>query len=176
MNLNNRRDLLKTLGATVTGGFVASSLGYAANETIQDWAFIGTGGRAQALMKALAQNIQGVRMAAVCDVWGVSIWPTEGQIAGSGAFPHEKLSGDPLDRKDIDAVVIGTPNHQHVAMLSSSPAHRGKRCLRREAANAPAGKKRPKPHSKRKTATNALCRWGSSSGACRNFRKANEHG
>ena len=83
MNLNNRRDMLKTLGAAVTGGFVASSLGYAANETIQV-GIIGTGGRAQVLMKALSQ-IPGVRMAAVCDVWDKHLADGR-EIAGAGAF------------------------------------------------------------------------------------------
>jgi predicted dehydrogenase len=116
MNLNNRRDMLKTLGAAVTGGFVASSLGYAANETIQV-GIIGTGGRAQALMKALAQ-IPGVRMAAVCDVWDKHLADGR-EIAGAGAFATKNYH-EILDRKDIDAVVIGTPNHQHVAMLSAA--------------------------------------------------------
>ena len=116
MDLNNRRDMLKAMGAAVTGGFMASSLGYAANETIQV-GIIGTGGRAQALMKALAQ-IPGVRMTAVCDVWDKHLADGK-EIAGSSAFATKNYR-EILDRKDIDAVVIGTPNHQHVPMLTEA--------------------------------------------------------
>src|SRR5690349_8289447 len=67
MGKQDRRQLLKDLGYTVTGGFAASALGYSANETIRVGC-IGTGGRAQVLMKTLAR-IPGVAIAAVCDVW-----------------------------------------------------------------------------------------------------------
>src|SRR3954451_16545353 len=112
MNLNNRREMLKTLGSTVTGGFVASRLGYGANETIEV-GIIGSGGRAQGLMKSLSA-IPGVRIAAVCDVWDQHL--AEGKaLADSSAFTTKDYR-QILDRKDIDAVLIGTPNHQHVPM------------------------------------------------------------
>src|SRR5262252_3167570 len=62
--MSNRREVLKGL---VTGGFLATGMGYAANETMRVGC-IGTGGRTQALMKALAR-IPGAQIAAVCDVW-----------------------------------------------------------------------------------------------------------
>ncbi len=116
MDLNNRRDMLKTLGALATGGFVARSTGYAANETIQV-GVIGTGGRAQMLMKAVAR-IPSVRMVAVCDVWDKHLADGK-EIAGPAAFSTKEYR-EILDRKDIDAVIIGTPNHQHVAMLTAA--------------------------------------------------------
>ncbi|MFZ0593738.1 MAG: Gfo/Idh/MocA family oxidoreductase [Bryobacteraceae bacterium] len=116
MDLNNRREILKTLGALATGGFVARNTGYAANETIQV-GVIGTGGRAQMLMKALAR-IPGVRMVAVCDVWDKHLADGK-ELAGPAAFSTKEYR-EILDRKDIDAVIIGTPNHQHVAMLTAA--------------------------------------------------------
>jgi predicted dehydrogenase len=116
MNLNNRREMLRALGALATGGFVAGSTGYAANETIQV-GVIGTGGRAQMLMKALVR-IPGVRMVAVCDVWDKHLADGK-EIAGPSAFSTKEYR-EILDRKDIDAVIIGTPNHQHVAMLAAA--------------------------------------------------------
>jgi predicted dehydrogenase len=112
MNLNSRREMLKAVGSAVTSGFVASRLGYAANDTI-GVGVIGTGGRAQVLMKSLA-TIPGVRIAAVCDVWDKHL--AEGkELAHSSAFTTKEYR-QILDRKDIDAVLIGTPNHQHVPM------------------------------------------------------------
>jgi predicted dehydrogenase len=112
MSENNRRQMLKDLGCAVTGGFMASTFGYAANETIRVGC-IGTGGRAQVLMKALAR-IPGVTMAAVCDVWDDNLAKGR-ELAAHGAFSARDYRAI-LDRKDIDAVLIGTPNHQHVPM------------------------------------------------------------
>ncbi len=112
MGGNNRRQLLRDLGCAVTGGFMASAFGYAANETIRVGC-IGTGGRAQVLMKALAR-IPGVTIAAVCDVWDDNLAKGR-ELAASGAFSTRDYRAI-LDRKDIDAVLIGTPNHQHVPM------------------------------------------------------------
>ena len=112
MSTSNRRQLLRDLGHTAAGGFAASALGYAANEAIQVGC-IGTGGRTQALMKALAR-ISGVRISAVCDVWDDNLAKGK-ELAAAGAFATRDYRAV-LERKDIDAVVIGTPNHQHVPM------------------------------------------------------------
>ena len=113
-----RRQLLRDFGYAATGGFVASALGYAANETIHVGA-IGTGGRAQVLMKALAR-IPGVEIAAVCDVWDESLSKGR-QLAAPGAFVTKDYRAV-LDRKDLDAVLIGTPNHQHVPITIAACA------------------------------------------------------
>ena len=118
MDRQDRRQLLKELGYTVAGGFAASGFGYAANESI-GVGCIGTGGRAQVLMKALAR-IPGVAITAVCDVWDDNLARGR-QLAASGAF----ATGDyraVLERKDVDAVLIGTPNHQHVPMTIAACA------------------------------------------------------
>ena len=79
----NRRQHLKDLGYAALGGYLATSRGYAANETITVGC-IGTGGRTQGLMRALAK-IPGVRIAAVCDVWDMHLAAGK-QLADPQAF------------------------------------------------------------------------------------------
>ncbi len=75
---------------------------------------IGTGGRCRGLMRSL-QHIAGVRLAAVCDIWDEH--RTAGQkLADANAFVTSDYRAL-LDRRDIDAVVIGAPDHWHVPMM-----------------------------------------------------------
>jgi predicted dehydrogenase len=74
---------------------------------------IGTGGRCRALMKPLA-TVPGVRIVAVADIWDNHL--AEGKkLADPTAFAT-KVYKELLDRKDVDAVVIGSPDHWHVPM------------------------------------------------------------
>lgn len=104
----HRRHFL--LGAAAASA--ASALAYPANETI-NIGCIGTGGRCRRLMNDLA-GVPGTRITAVCDIWDEALEQAR-QIAGSGAFVtrdyHELLA-----RSDIDAVLIGSPDHWHVPM------------------------------------------------------------
>jgi predicted dehydrogenase len=87
-------------------------LGRSALETI-NVGCIGTGGRCRGLMKSLA-GIKNVRLAAVCDVWDHAL--AEGKkLADPKAFSTKDFK-ELLSRKDIDAVVIGSPDHWHVPM------------------------------------------------------------
>lgn len=116
MSSMNRRTFLDRLAWTSTGllaaGYTATAKGFQANETIQVGC-IGTGGRCRRLMQALA-GIAGTRITAVCDVWDAAL--AEGRkLADPGAFAtkdHEQL----LARRDVDAVIIGTPDHWHVPL------------------------------------------------------------
>jgi predicted dehydrogenase len=111
-----RRKFLEQIGQSTAGllaaGYTATSAGYAANETLQVGC-IGTGGRCQRLMQVLAKT-SGVKLVAVCDVWDQHLRAAQ-SIAGGKAFAtkdyHELLA-----RKDVDAVVIGSPDHWHVPM------------------------------------------------------------
>ena len=114
MNLpRNRREFLEQLGLAsglVLAGYSATARGFAANETL-NIGCIGTGGRCQALMRAL-KEVSGVRVTAVCDIWDKHLASGK-QLADSGAFAtknHHEL----LARNDVDAVIIGTPDHLHV--------------------------------------------------------------
>jgi predicted dehydrogenase len=116
MESANRRDVLKDLGLAVTGGYLATSLGYSKNETI-NVGCIGTGGRAQTLMKSLVR-LPGVRITAVCDVWDQQVAAAQ-EIAGAGVFATKEYRRV-LERQDVDAVLIGAPNHQHVRLMTAA--------------------------------------------------------
>jgi predicted dehydrogenase len=83
---------------------------------------LGTGGRAQYLM-TLFKKVPTVEFAAVCDVYA----PARAQgleIAGLQAQSYVDYR-EVLDRKDIDAVLIGSPDHWHKQMLIDA-VHAGK--------------------------------------------------
>jgi len=111
----SRRSFVKTstataLGAAALGAPAANVLG--ANDVL-NIGLIGTGGRCRRLMQSLAQ-IQGVRMAAVCDVYEPNL-DLARKIADPKAFATASYH-EILRRKDIDAVLIGSPDHWHVLM------------------------------------------------------------
>ncbi len=99
-----RRDVLK--------GAAFSALSYSrvmgANDTI-GLGLIGAGGRGQYVM-SLFQRESGVQVRAVCDVYGARIEEALAKAPGANSFrQHEKL----LEFKDVDAVLIGSPDHWH---------------------------------------------------------------
>ena len=65
------------------------------------------------LMKALVQ-VPGVRIAAVCDVYDAHLHASQ-KLADSKAITSKHYR-EILDRKDIDAVLIASPDHWHVPM------------------------------------------------------------
>lgn len=97
-------------GLAVLGAPAVNALG--ANDRVYV-ACIGTGGRCRFLMKALAR-VPGARITALCDVYDAHL-----DLAKPLADPKAvatKNYQEILDRKDIDAVLIGTPDHLHVPM------------------------------------------------------------
>src|SRR5712691_595707 len=109
-----RRDFLESMGITTAGvlaaGYTATAKGFAANETI-NVGCIGTGGRCRQLMKALA-TVAGVRITAVCDIWDKHL--ELGKQMADPKATTTKNYHQILENKDIQAVVIGTPDHWHV--------------------------------------------------------------
>jgi len=73
---------------------------------------VGNGGRGKYLMKEL-QKIGGIEFVAVCDIWDRRR-DEAAQVAGS---PVKKFNDhrELLDLKDIDAVIVATPDHWHAA-------------------------------------------------------------
>ncbi|HEX3872150.1 MAG TPA: Gfo/Idh/MocA family oxidoreductase, partial [Pirellulales bacterium] len=121
MHAHDRREFLKSAGigtAMLTAGYIATARGFAANETI-NVACIGTGGRCRQLMKALAK-VPGARIAAVCDLWDENL--QKGKELADPKAVTSKDYREILDRKDIDAVVIGTPDHWHVPLTVAACA------------------------------------------------------
>jgi predicted dehydrogenase len=111
----SRRNFLKssaaaTAGAALFGVPAVNVLG--ANEKLQ-LGLIGTGGRCQHLMKALAK-MPTVRMAALCDIFEPHLAAAR-KLADPRATTTKHYP-ELLERKDIDAVLIASPDHWHVPM------------------------------------------------------------
>jgi predicted dehydrogenase len=118
----SRRTFLHDVSLTAAGlaaaGYTATARGFPANETLQVGC-IGTGGRCRRLMQSLAQ-IAGVKITAVCDVWDVHLQQGK-QLADAKATAVKDYRAL-LDRPDVDAVLIGTPDHWHVPLTIAACA------------------------------------------------------
>ena len=106
--------------------FLAASAAFAlpaiqargANDTI-NVGLIGTGGRCRHLLKSLVK-IPGVRIAGLCDVYDGNLELTKSD-ADPKAFTTKKYA-ELLARKDIDAVLIASPDHWHATMTIDAVA------------------------------------------------------
>ena len=108
MTTPNRRHFLIASATAVA----ASRKAIGANDTISV-GIIGSGGRARHLMKSLVK-IPGVRIDAVCDIWDQAL--LEGKKLADANATTTKRYQELLDRKGIDAVLIGSPDHWHVPL------------------------------------------------------------
>ncbi len=113
----SRREFLESIGgmgavAASTLATLESARGYSANDTLEV-ACLGTGGRCRTLMQSLAK-VPGVRLAAVCDIYDAHL--NAGKKLADPKAIATKHYRELLDRKDIDAVLIGSPDHWHVPM------------------------------------------------------------
>ena len=108
-----RRSFLLGAGTAATSLVLGDSArGFAATDTIRV-GVIGTGGRARHLMKSLAK-VPGVKMTALCDVWDIAL--SEAAPLADAAATGTKSYPELLADKSIDAVLIASPDHQHVPM------------------------------------------------------------
>jgi len=104
----NRRDFLKTT-TVVTALSYGRVLG--ANDRIRI-AGLGCGGRCQYLLKK-ALDVGGCEVVAAADVYKPRLRQTKEFAAGAKEYgDYRKL----LESKDVDAVMIGSPDHWHVPM------------------------------------------------------------
>jgi len=112
-----RREFLKDTalagaGAAVLGGLVPARV-LGANDRIRV-GVLGSGHRARYVMDFF-KKVPDVEFVAVCDVYA----PARAlalEVAGPGAQAYTNYH-EVLDRKDIDAVLIGSPDHWHKQML-----------------------------------------------------------
>jgi predicted dehydrogenase len=88
-----------------------------ANDRIRIGA-IGTGGRCQYLLSQL-KLAEGNEIVACCDVYEPRRLEAKAKYGMAGASVHVDFR-EILDRKDIDAVVVGTPDHWHVPVTIAS--------------------------------------------------------
>ena len=85
---------------------------YGANERIRIGA-IGTGGRCRYLL-TLLKDLPGNEIVSLCDVYGPRREEVKVKVAPAASLTSHFQAV--LERKDIDAVVIGAPDHWHVPL------------------------------------------------------------
>jgi len=121
----SRREFLQNsavagAGAAVLGGLAPARV-LGANDRIRV-GVLGTGERAQYVM-SLAKRVPDAQIVAVCDVYEPHRAAAL-DIAGPDAKAHLDYR-EVLDRKDVDAVIVGAPDHWHKPMLIDA-VHAGK--------------------------------------------------
>jgi predicted dehydrogenase len=115
---HSRRSFLTAASGLVLGTRLAASSAQGANDRVRV-GVIGTGGRARGLMNLL-KKLPGNQMVAVCDVYEPRLLQAL-EIAGPQAVKvvdYRKI----LDDRQIDAVVIGAPDHWHKPMTLDAVA------------------------------------------------------
>lgn len=107
-----RRQFSKALGSTLAYSGIAVNLHaqQSPNEIIQIGC-IGTGGRCRQLMHNF-KKIPNVKITAVCDIYDNNLMAGK-EIADANAFTTKRFE-ELLEREDVEAVLIGTPDHWHV--------------------------------------------------------------
>lgn len=124
MTTNKRRDFLKTSAVGIGGVMLASSLPASAkilgaNDRIRIGA-IGTGGRMRSLL-SYAKNQPDTDIVSLCDVYEPNIERIATTLKISNAKPVRDYRAV-LDDKNIDAVIIATPDHWHVKIATDAVA------------------------------------------------------
>jgi len=110
-----------TAGAAALGSSsLVARRAYGANDRLSI-GLIGVGDRCQAHLaeiQRLAQK-QNVQITAICDVWKVNLARAAEKVKkGFGIEPYQCTRfGDLLARKDVDAVVIATPDYAHTPIM-----------------------------------------------------------
>src|SRR5262245_52203803 len=109
MTISRRGFLAATSAAVLAGSRAAASTIQGANNRIRI-GVIGTGGRARGLM-TLLKRLPGNELSAICDVYEPRLLQAA-EIAGPSAIKTADYRSI-LDNREIDAVVVGTPDHWH---------------------------------------------------------------
>jgi predicted dehydrogenase len=112
-----RRNFLKTMGVA-TASLMATARSYAriagANETIRV-GVIGCGGMGLAHLEALdkMRESDNLTISAVCDVYDKRLQAAASRFSATSIKDYKQI----LDSKDIDYVLIATPEHWHHRMI-----------------------------------------------------------
>ena len=113
----SRRSFVKAAGAAAALAAAPSVLG--ANERIQ-MGWIGTGTRGRYLEeRAYAGNAAQIKIVALCDTFSVNLAQGKDTVQTKGGNTPKTYADyrDLLADKDVEAVVIATPEHLHHRML-----------------------------------------------------------
>jgi predicted dehydrogenase len=113
-----RRTFLTAATGFALGPRLAASSVQGANDRIRI-AIIGTGGRARGLMQQL-KPLPGAQIVGVCDVYEPRLLQAA-EIAGAEAIKVNEYRRI-LDNREIDAVLIGAPDHWHKKMTLDAVA------------------------------------------------------
>lgn len=114
LSLSRRSFLQTSAAATLAAGVKPMGAGERINV-----ACIGTGGRCRHLMPSLAK-VPGVRITALCDVYEPNLELAQ-KLTDGKAFTTRNYH-EILKRKDVHAVLIGSPDHWHVPMTVDAMA------------------------------------------------------
>jgi predicted dehydrogenase len=117
--MDRRSFVMNTAAATLA----AAGKAHAANDRIQ-LGFVGVGGRGQWLARAFDQigRKQGLcRVVAVCDIWEKRRREVAELYQCQGYVDYREV----VNRADVDAVVVATPDHWH-ATVALAAMNRGK--------------------------------------------------
>lgn len=112
MKLNRRKFVAASVVSAAIGGARARKP-VAPNETVRV-GFIGMGGMGQANLKSF-KKMPDVKIVAVCDVWEHN--RNKAVALSSGKPDSYRDFRKVLDRKDVDAVVVSTPDHWHAPIV-----------------------------------------------------------
>lgn len=107
---NRRRFLIQTSTAAAAFGFPAIVRGRSPGQKI-NLAVIGTGGRGAGNLAGVTAKPDLVNVVALCDVDSRSLADAAGKFPGAATYKDFRKLYD--ERKDIDAVVVSTPEHTH---------------------------------------------------------------
>lgn len=119
----NRRQFLQTSSAAtlVVGASAWTSLARGSPNSRIQLGMIGTGDRAQALLGEILPlaDKHNVQVTALCDVWQKNLEAAAAKVkAKSGVEPRKFTRfGEVLALKEVDAVVIATPDATHAPIL-----------------------------------------------------------
>lgn len=112
-SLLDRRDFLHTSAALGAAALLATPrIAFGANDTI-NIGLMGCGGRCRHLLKSLVK-VPGIQLVAMADVWDESFKQTQAMVETK--LSATKNFREVLDDKNIDAVLIASPDHWHVPM------------------------------------------------------------